>query len=650
MSPHRAKAASAARGKARGSGRDPIASHLTQHRWLLPALLAVATLIAFVPALQNGFVNWDDHKNFVQNPHYRGLGWPQLRWMTTTFHMGHYIPLTWITLGLDYLLWGMNPVGYHLTSLLLHITNAVLFYLVALRLLRAAVPDAAASGPGLALGAMFAGLLFALHPLRVESVAWATERRDVRCGVFFLLTVLAYLEAVTTREPAYRRRWWIASVGLFGAALLSKAAAMPLPAVLLLLDVYPLRRIERVGWSRVLLEKVPYAALAAASAGVALAAQSTDGALNEAPGLAARLTMLAFSSVFYPWKFLWPAGLSPLYESPERLDPLAWRFLLPTLASVAVTVGLVLARRRWPVALAVWVYSVLIVLPVSGVVVHAGPQIAADRYSYLPGLGWALLGGAALWGWGFGWSWTKTGAQRAPALIGGMLVAIVVLGALTWRQSQVWRDSGTLWMHALSTHPSAIAAANVGILAAQRGEVSQAIAHYRQALAINGRNVGGSMAHTNLGVLLASRSQPGPAVEHFREALRIKPDDAEAHSNLGAALAQQGLFSEAVEHLRRALALKPDDPESHGNLGAALAQQARFDEAVEHFRHGLRLNPSDAKMHNNLGLALLSQGQHTEAAEHFRQVLAISPGFHAARRNLERVQARAHDRAGVPDR
>src|SRR6059036_1939464 len=221
---------------------EPVTRALTQRwvYWLVPVLVALVTFAAFLPALQNQFVNFDDDKNFLDNPHYRGLAWTHLRWMWTT-HQGHYIPLTWMTLGLDYLLWGMNPFGYHLTSLLLHAANAVAFFFVVRRILKRALPGPSERGHALAVSAGFAALVFAIHPLRVESVAWATERRDVLSGLFYLVTILVYLQACGRAEPG--RGWYWLSVALFACALLSKSMVVNLPVVLLLLDVYPLRRL-----------------------------------------------------------------------------------------------------------------------------------------------------------------------------------------------------------------------------------------------------------------------------------------------------------------------------------------------------------------------------------------------------------------------
>src|SRR6267378_1919037 len=252
-------------------------------RWIshlaVPAVLALVSFVVFVPALEGGFLNWDDDQNFVDNPNYRGLGVSQLRWMFTTFLMGHYIPLTWMTLGLDYVVWGMNPVGYHLTNLLLHAANAVLFYFMALRLLRASVPGGYADGSwALTLGSGFATLLFAVHPLRAESVAWITERRDVLSGLFYLAAVVAYLRYCDGAVPegSRTRKWYWASLGLFVLALLSKAMAVTLPVILLTLDVYPLRRLgggRPWATSRaVVTEKLPFFVLSLAAGVIALVA------------------------------------------------------------------------------------------------------------------------------------------------------------------------------------------------------------------------------------------------------------------------------------------------------------------------------------------------------------------------------------------
>lgn len=293
-----------------------------------PLAIALLTGIAFLPTLQNDFVNWDDRATLVDNLHYRGLGWEQLRWMLTTTLMGHWMPLTWATFGLDYLLWGMRPVGYHLTSLLLHAANAVAFYFLALRLLRPTVTGLRELT--LRLGATTAALFFAIRPLRVESVAWATGRRDVLAGLFFLLTLLTYLKAAEADGPA-GTRWLRTSVGLYALAVLSKAIVMTLPLLLILLDVYPLRRISgRVQeWAaprarKLWAENVPYALLALVAAGMAIYAQTSRASPLDIHPLPARVQIALYGLGFYLWKTLIPVGLSSLYELPARMNALDW--------------------------------------------------------------------------------------------------------------------------------------------------------------------------------------------------------------------------------------------------------------------------------------------------------------------------------------
>jgi hypothetical protein len=511
-------------------------------------VVVAVTFIAFLPVLRNDFVNWDDVANLVGNPNYKGFAWANLRWMFTSTHVGHYTPLAWLTHAVDYRLWGMNPLGYHLDSLLLHAAGAGVFYLIARRLLGAAFAGGVdvydrpgpqhGHGLALVLGAALAALLFGVHPLRVESVAWATERQDVLCGLFYLLSALAYLRGVQgggrIRTPS-----WALSVALFLLALLSKAAAMPLPAALLLLDIYPLRRVASVGWRGLLIEKIPYVALAAMIAPVAVIAQSHAEAL--APlghyGIASRLAMMAHSFMYYPARFLWWANLSPLHELPARIDPLAPRFALAIIGFAAVTGVLVALRRRWPAGLAVWAYSVLLVLPASGMV-QFGVHLVADRFSYLSGLGFALLAGAGLVR-----VVDMRGTLRRSIVAACLLVAAVLvvgLAAGAWRQSKVWRDTETLWRHTLAVDPdNALARYFLGNWLNATGRPRESVAEYQRAAALTDRPGfraasleraaavlnGQAVAHAQGGDLEAARSL-------FAEALRVLPGYPDACANL----------------------------------------------------------------------------------------------------------------------
>src|SRR5262245_43475173 len=289
--------------------------------YLIPGLVALITFVVFSPALRNGFVNWDDFETIVENQNFRGFTWTHLRWMFTTFHMGHYQPLSWVTFGLDYWLWGMKPFGYHLTNILLHTANAVLFYFLSLRLLEIAAPISSVVVRNLAAG--FSAFVFAVHPLRVESVVWATERRDVLSGFFLLLTVLSYLKAVSLEvDKRSWQRWIAATVGLYFFSLLSKASGMTLPFIRLALSVYPLRRFRGgpchgfgAAARHVWFAKVPFLIAATAAGAIAITAQEKAGALcnSESHDFSYRVAQGLYRITFYMLKTLLPTGLAPLY-------------------------------------------------------------------------------------------------------------------------------------------------------------------------------------------------------------------------------------------------------------------------------------------------------------------------------------------------
>src|SRR5437899_1296914 len=574
--------------------------------WLVPVLIAVVTFAAFLPALHNQFVNWDDDKNFLENPHYRGLGWTQLSWMWTT-HMGHYIPLTWVTFGLDYLLWGMNPLGYHLTNLLLHSANGVVFFFVVCRILARALPGLSERGHALAVSAGVAALVFAIHPLRVESVAWATERRDVLSGLFYLLTILLYLRAC--ERGARGRGWYWLSVAVFVCALLSKSMVVNLPVVLLILDVYPLRRLGGfVGWwsepaRRIYIEKIPFVLLAAAASAIAVMAQSSVHAAASLAQLSVpgRLAVAAYGLGFYPRKMVVPVNLSPLYELPRTVDPVAPPFILSYALVLAIMAIVLALRRRVPGLLAAWVAYVVVLLPVLGFF-QSGPQIAADRYTYLAGLGWAILAGAGLLSCWRTSRTSKTGTPTTLPIAGVATCVVVGLGVLTWNQAQVWHDSEKLWTHALARDPQS------------------------------------SIAENNLGVVRAHQSKLAEAIEHYQRALQMRPDYADAYFNLGNALFQHGKLAEASDHYRQVLAIKRDHARAHNNWGVVLARQGKLAEAGDHFQAALHIGPDNADAQTNLGNALFQQGKLAEASDHFRQALRLKPDHAAAQSGLVQAQ------------
>jgi tetratricopeptide (TPR) repeat protein len=611
--------------------------------WLIPALVFLITGIVFAPVAQNQFVNWDDNVNLLENPYYRGLGLAQLHWMFTTFHNSLYRPLTWMTLGADYLLWGMRPAGYHLTSLLFHCANALLFYFLALRIFSiAARPPVVPGTVAMRAAAAFAALMFALHPLRVEPIAWASGRENVVSGFFFILTLICYLKAAHTVSPgSVNWRWMGAAWVSYALSLLGKGAVVTLPFALLVLDVYPLKRL---GWDRGFLgpearriwrEKVPFFVLAVCGGVLALFGKQQSKLLYglDQYGLMDRIVQAVYGFAFYLWKTLVPIQLSPLYEM-RTLEVSDWRFLLSTMVLLAITAALWFLRQRWPWALAAWVYYLVIVAPYIGLAQN-GPQIAADRYSYLACLGWTAQAGAGLLHFQ-DFRMIRKAGRRAFALVAAAIgMLIVVLGFLTWRQTLVWHTSETLWRHALTIDPESFFAHSfLGTALFESGKTEEAIGHLNQALALN---PGYASAHHALANAFSQRGELEQAIKHYHQTLALDPGSAKAHYNLGLVHARREEWHEAVAQYREALKIDPSDPDYHNNLGLALAKLEKWEDAIEQFRTALRIDPDYFKAHFNLGRVYAHEGKPGDAVQHFTQALRLQPESPEIHQSLGRV-------------
>jgi len=610
---------------------------------IIPAAIALATVALFLPALGNEFVDWDDYETLVGNPHFRGLGWRQLRWMFTTFHTGHYQPLSWVTFAVNYLLSGLEPFGYHLTNILLHGANAVLFYFVARRLLSLALSlPADGTDRRLAPAAALAALFFAIHPLRVESVAWATERRDVLSALFFLVTLYCYVRARGSSQGKSSRLWFTWSVVAYLLSLTAKAAAIMLPAVLLLLDVYPLRRLPgkvstwlKSDKRKVLWGKLPFVVLAVCFAYTAVVAQQSAGALRPVQNyfISYRLGQAAYGIIFYFWKSFFPASLSPLYELSYDFDPWMPLFISCGIAAILISVGFYILRRRWPAPLACWVFYLLMIAPVLGFA-QSGPQLVADRYSYLSCLSWALLAAGAFY------RYASLGkARRSLAPVVGPVAGIVMmaLAYLTWHQIGVWRDTKTLWLHVLKVTPnSSIAHYNLGKLHDNEGRVDEAVDLYRRALTINPAY---TEAHYNLARLLAKQGLRDEAMNHYRQALTFKPNDADTHNNLGLLLAKRGDVPAALAAFQKAVELDPAHAKAYYNMGRVYADKGDFNNAVSHYRRALELQPGEAEIYFVLGAVLAQQGRLREAADHFLEAVKLRPDSADAHESLGRALA-----------
>jgi len=584
--------------------------------------IAAVTAAAFAPALQAGFLGWDDYPNFVVNPHYRGLGSHQLRWMLTSAWSGHWTPLTWLTLSLDWVTWGRDPFGYHLTSVLLHAATAVVLFIVAERLLGHAMPEMPPAT--LRAGAAVAALFFALHPLRAESVVWASERRDVVSGLLYLLTVLAYLRACAATGTAHAR-WLALSVATYGLAMMAKAIVMSLPVVLLVLDVYPLRRLP-TRWRAalappvraVLWEKIPFVAVALAGAVVAAAVVVDVKSTVDYP-LWVRPGVFGYNLAFYLGKTLVPVGLSPLYEMPVRWSIVDPRLLMGVLVPTALTVVLVGVRRRWPAGLAAWTAYAVTLAPVSGLALAAGPQLAADRYTYLACLGLALLVGAATCR--LGHSSSIAGPVRRAAAVSAV-IALAGLAVLAWQQSELWRNDVTLWEHAVALDPTCARCQNNLGTAQLDLAPAAAIAPLQRAIALRP-----DMEHfqANLGLVLLTLQRPTEALPYLKRAADALPEDLVLQARLGAALARSGDVEAAQQRLASVLRRRPDHVEALTTMGYTLAEAGRPADAVAYFERAALRAPRAPGARVGLVRAYLALGDHMQAERELDALRALDP-------------------------
>lgn len=554
-------------------------------RWVLPIGVGIITAACFHRALYNQFVNIDDLIMLDQNESFRGLGLAQLRWMFTTFHTGPYQPLSWLTYAIDYCIWGMNPVGYHLTNLILHTATAVAFYFLSLRLLRLGFGDSSGA-PYLNLGAAASAIVFAIHPLRVESVVWATERRDVLSGLFYVLTVLTYLRYVAADSAGAGRRWYFATTACFLACLLAKAMAVTLPVALLILDVYPLRRLGRsAGWigagvRRVWLEKIPLFLLSLGVGVIAILGQHVAGGLVDIERIPPiwRIGIAAYATCFYLVKMACPRGLAPMYEFGSPYGPWVPYMLAAFATIIMISAAAIVLRRRFPAIAAAWVFYLVTLAPVSGLI-QAGMQVAADRYTYLPTLGFNILVGAivALAARQVG---RNESARRWPFAVVVSLV-VAALAAATIRQSLFWHDSKRIAYRMVDVDPKCMfAIVSLGILHLADGEFEKAL-HY-SAIGAAGRPKD-SEPQFIYAKVLRQLGRESEASEYYRRAAMVGRPTAEALFEYGMILARKGDYSGAARYLSDAVAKQPSHAEASVAIGAMRAAEGKLDEAATYF-------------------------------------------------------------------
>jgi Tfp pilus assembly protein PilF len=566
---------------------------------LICLTLALSILVVYWQVKDHEFIDYDDNVYITDNPNVQsGFTRESVSWAFTTTRAGNWHPLTWLSHMIDYRLFGLNPPGHHLTSVFLHITNSILLFL-SLRWATSAIWQSA-----------LVASLFAIHPLHVESVAWVAERKDVLSTLFWLLTMLAYIGYA--KHP--KRRAYMLVLLLFALGLSAKPMLVTLPFVLLLLDYWPLNRLQlgrdydsadnktsgylepnskKLSPCRLIVEKLPMFMLSGIFCVIALWAQEKAGALS---GLATvpfkrRIANALVSYVAYIGKMIWPRGLAVFYPYPENSLPI-WQLVLAGLFLLLISTLFVRLAASYKYGLVGWLWYLGTLVPVIGLV-QVGEQAMADRYTYVP-----LIGLYLIIAWGLA-DLAKGSRRKRNLLTVSVASMLMVLALCSRQQARLWRNSVSLFEHALKV------------------TTDNYVAHY------------------TLGNALAMQGNLTGAIAHYKEALRIKPNYAEVHNNLGNALALQGNLAGAVRHYKESLRIIASQGDTQRNLGVALDRQGKHQEAILHYKEALRINPRDAQSHNNIGVTLADQGKLEEAIVHFSQAVRIDPNFTEAQRNLE---------------
>jgi tetratricopeptide (TPR) repeat protein len=579
-------------------------------------LILLATLLVYIPAMQSGFI-WDDDRYVTENPTLRSLEGLTHTWLKPSSNPQYY-PLVFTSFWLEYRLWGLNPAGYHVVNVLLHALNALLLWLLFKRL---KVP-----------GGWFAAMLFALHPVQVESVAWVTERKNVLSALFYFSSAFCLFRFFgingEAEDQPHKWSWYALGFLLFLFALLSKTVACSLPAAMILVLWW---KRDRIPWSEVV-ALLPFFIF-----GIALGlttvwlerhhvgAEGVDWELS----MVERFLLAGRALWFYASKLAWPADLTFNYQRWQVNAGVWWQYIYPL--GVLALVSLLWAYRgrlgRGPLAGILFFCGTL--FPALGFfdVYPFRFSFVADHFQYLASVGLFGLAVGVLANLA---SKKPTWTKRTVATLGSLF--LVVLATLTWVQGLLYENAVTLWMDTLKKNPeSFIAHNNLGNILHQQGRLHEAKSHFLEALRVK---PDAAEVHNNLGISFDLEGRQEEAIVHFTEALRLNPQYVDARNNLGVALAGQGKLEEAIVHFSEVLRLKPKYAEAHNNLALALTGQGKLEEAIAHFTEALRIKPDYAEAHNNLGAALVKQGKFNEAISHYSEALRIIPDYVEAHNNL----------------
>ncbi len=582
-------------------------------------VLTLATAAVFWQVCTYDFVNLDDPIYIYQNPNIQaGITLKAVKWAFTSSYVYFWHPLTWLSHMLDWQLFGSNAGGHHITNLVFHIANTLLLFIVLKRMTGSLWPSA------------FVATLFALHPLHIQSVAWVYERKDVLSTFFWLLTMWAYVWYVNRPKIA----GYLLVVVFLALGLMAKPMLVTLPFVLLLLDYWPLDRLnpkdEKTGSKRsllyLLIEKVPLFAMVLASCIVTFINQKKIGAMSTIENLSlfVRLANASISYMQYIIKMIWPARLAVYYPHPMQNISILYVVISAVLLLVITILVFRFAKNHRYLATG-WFWYLGTLLPVIGLV-QVGSQAMADRYTYI-----TLTGLFIIIAWGLPELLAKWRYRKIALSISAMLI-VLVLAVYTYFQLGYWRNNQTLFQHALDvTENNYIAHFCIVAPLREQGRLDEAIYHCLQTLRIK---PDATDAHIQLAYLLYQVGRLGEASEEYQKCLQIKPDDPNTLNILGTIVGQMGRFDEAVKYLTQAMRIDPNSADTHTNMGFALSCQGKLDEAAAHLTEALRLDPNSALAHYHLGRILAQKGKIDQAIAHFKQAVQIDPNDTNARNSL----------------
>jgi tetratricopeptide (TPR) repeat protein len=608
-------------------------------KYYLAGSISLITFLVYLGALHNSFA-WDDRAYVSGNPHIRSLDVTLLKWAFLDFYSANWHPLTWMSHAVDYALWGLNPLGHHLTNNILHTANTFLTVIFVVRLLEALKARTASNewpsfltDRAILIAAGTTGLLFGIHPLHVESVAWVAERKDLLCGLFFLLSILAYVKyaysvnSQTAPQSQFSRfadRRYLVTLGLFILALLSKPMAVSLPVVLLILDWYPFSRIRS---AKTLLaagiEKLPFIALSFVSSILTVLAQGKAIQSTEFAPLSTRLLVAAQSLIAYLLKMLWPVNLVPYYPYPTSASLASAQYLLPVVLVIGIT-GVCAAtatkQRFW---LSAWGYYVVTLIPVIGIV-QVGGQAMADRYTYLPSLGpFLVIGSAVAWA---SIRFSLPGRSRLMAgLFGSILVFVFAsLLYLTSRQIGIWQNDLVLWSYVVEKEPNRVPIAynNRGLALKESGRFDEAIEDFEKTIALDpSRN----KAYDNLADVYFKAGLFEKSIAYLDKSIAIDPADAEAYNNRGVVFDRMGRFDRAFADYDRAISLDPSFWNPYINRGLIFYKMGQLERAIADFDYAISLNPAQAEAYYNRGLVFDKMGQLDKARADYDRAIFLNP-------------------------